>query len=528
MGYDASQILNTKIKLPAATFAARTQRLSARPSARVEESPFDDLAGVRFGSVQSIGIATEPPLPGHNSKAKPEQIFATAQLATGRWARSVAGDLYRWNDSHWELVDDLELGSDAWAWLTRHFEVEACDRAAGNCVRTIKLTKARLPSPESRRVVIACQDHYLEAVGSGASMRLVRIAPDPSMGFTSCVPIALGGAVGEEYVPGRLAGAPLLARFFDTSIPDLAVRSVIQDYVGYTLIPPSVLNLGVSLVMVGAGGDGKGLLSNLVSRVLHRHSSMAFDIGAKDGFSLQGLESGISLATVDELPINEAIASKDIKSAISGDSMSINRKGRARITVRPTARFLICGNDLPRFDHGGAAALERRFIFVPFNARLSGKDRIANLEHRIVDKESRAFLDWALAGALRVAARRVFDFDNLPEVCRKMSGETIEQSDSTLGFIREFGVAASLVDVRRKDDVYHDFVKWAESQGMRPLASQNFYKRLLSHLNAGSLEAPRAAEPGRPRMIHLAYRQYPNASRAPAPLGHDEKPPFDD
>jgi phage/plasmid-associated DNA primase len=328
----------------------------------------------------------------------------------------------------------------------------------------------------------------------------------------------------------------MLAAFLESSMPAADVRAVVQDYIGYTLIPPSVLNLGISLVMVGRGGDGKGLLSSVTSQILHRHSTMAIDLGAKDGFSLEGIEASISLATVDELPINEAILSKDLKSAISCDSMSINRKGRKRLTVRPTARFMMGGNDLPRFDHGGAAALERRFIFVPFGARLSSTDRVANLENIIIEDESQSFLDWALIGALRVAERRVFDFAKLPDICRKMSGEAIEATDSTLGFIKEFAVGPSTA-VMNKEKVYNDYLGWmsTERRGTHPLASQNFFKRLLSHLNVGEIEAPRGSELGRPRKVYLAYDQFPEVNAAPAAAAPsktesatDDKPPFDD
>lgn len=468
-----------------------------------------------------------PPLP-RDANEKIAQTFTLAQQATGRWAVNSVGDLHFWNDSYWETVDDVKLALDAWRWLTVYFGNEANDAMARQCAATLHHSPYLLPDQDAQRIVVACEDFYLEAKNDAGGVRWVRFAPDPKLGFTSCVPVKLGGNAGEEYKPGTLSSAPQFSEYLKVSLADAGVRTVVQDFIGYTMVPPSALNLGVALVMIGGGGDGKGLLSSLASRILHRQSTMAFDIGSKDGFSLEGIECGVSLATVDELPINEAIQSKDIKSAVTGDPMSINRKGKKRITVRPKARFLICGNDLPRFDHGGAAALGRRFLFVPFTARLSVKDRIANLEDLIIANEAKAFFDWALTGATRVVDRRSFDYDNLPDICRKMNGEAVEASDATLGFMREFGVAFSVESAMKKDQVYQDYLDWTENQGMKPLAQPSFYKRLISHLNVGNIEAPRGRGEGRPRCVYLAYNQFDDVAVQIETSTSNDKPPFDD
>jgi len=250
---------------------------------------------------------------------------------------------------------------------------------------------------------------------------------------------------------------------------------------------------------------------------------MALDFGSKDGFAFEGIENGISLAVVDELPINEAIASKDIKTAISGDPMSINRKGRKRLSVRPTARFMICGNSLPRFDHGGAAALRRRFLFVPFPARLGETERANNLEDRIVEDEAQAFFDWALQGALMIVKERCFDFNKLPAVCRKMSGDTMEASDQTLGFMKEFGVKVSYEHTMLKDDIYADYVEWTTSSGQKPLAASNFYARLLANLRVETIDAGRENSGKRRRKVYITYDLgAPTAEeiKAEYPAGH--------
>ena len=513
---DSPEVAKGRTKLPAMAMSSPSFQRSIELAARIS-------------ALNPNWKTDAAPLP-RDANEKIAQTFTLAQQSTGRWSVNSVGDLHFWNGSFWEAVDDVKLALDAWRWLTVYFGNEANDAMARQCAATLHHSPYLLPEQDAQRLVVACEDFYLEAIRQEAPTRWVRIDPDPKLGFTSCVPVRLGGRAGQEYTPGTLANAPMFSSYLKVSLADSGVRAVVQDFIGYTLVPPSALNLGVALVMIGGGGDGKGLLSSLASRILHRQSTMAFDIGSKDGFSLEGIEGGISLATVDELPINEAIQSKDIKSAVTGDPMSINRKGRKRITVRPKARFLICGNDLPRFDHGGAAALGRRFLFVPFTARLSVKDRIANLEDMIIASEAKAFFDWALAGATRVVDRRGFDYDNLPDICRKMNGEAVESSDATLGFMREFGVAFSVESPMKKDQVYQDYLAWTESQGLKPLAQPSFYKRLISHLNVGSIEAPRGRGEGRPRCVYLAYDQYGDDLCLPcAKTSSDETPPpFDD
>ena len=124
-----------------------------------------------------------------------------------------------------------------------------------------------------------------------------------------------------------------------------------------------------------------------------------------------------SLATarlnyVSELPVSDGASSirlseEKLKAVVSGDPITVERKHRDSYTVRPTAKLLFLGNELPPF-FDRSNGIWRRLLIVPFHNVIPEAEREADLARRILREEGSGVLNWALAGLQRLTARGGF------------------------------------------------------------------------------------------------------------------------
>lgn len=431
-----------------------------------------------------------------------EDMYAQSIEDSGLWARSEEGGLiYRWNGCYWEEIQQEAGETDALLWLRKFYPDQACDRKATACCRTARLTMPLLPPMPDGRCLIPCLDGWIEMLDG----RFVRIHPNKAIGVTHAIRATLGNlSVGAEYIPGPVSG--LFADYLNLSLPDTAVRAMIQEYVGYTLLPHSFLNLQVAMIFMGDGADGKGVMTGLM-RQLHRRTC-AMNLKSLDGFGAEGL-IGATLALVDEGPSRGVIDDERIKTMISGDALDINRKHKPSITYSPIAKWIISANDTPRFGSAGKA-IARRFLFAPWTASLDDSKRIPNLGARIAKTEIKTVLDWALAGAVALVKRGHFE---MPEPAVALKQASMRSMETVLGWMADADPKVFPNVQMPKNDIYADYVDWCHHQGQGARGAEQFWKRLRQYLGVTDAElvGPRINSNGkRVQTVRLIVHQDPD------------------
>ena len=412
------------------------------------------------------------------SKAKPddsrpaEDVYAQEIEDSKQWAKSEeCGLIFHWNGTFWEEVSEEKCQTSALRWLRENFPGQASDRKAAACYRTARLTIQHLSATEGSRCIIPCKDGWLELKNDV----FIRVVPDQSLGVTYAINATLGNMpIGAEYQTKPIQPG-LFADYLNSSLPDLEVRTMVQEYIGYTLIPSGFMNIQVAMIFIGNGGDGKGVLTGLTRR-LHR-KTCAMNLKSLDGFGSEGLV-GATLALVDEGPSRGVIDDERIKTMISGDALDINRKHKAVMTYSPVAKWIISANDTPRFGSVGQA-IDRRFLFAPWTASLTNQKRIPNLEAHIASSEMTLVLDWALAGALSLLQRGHF---SIPDSSASLKKSALKSMDTVLGWKDEAEPTYVPGIWNGKDEIYQDYVEWCRRQGQGPQRAESFWKRLRTHL----------------------------------------------
>lgn len=359
------------------------------------------------------------------SKTKIAAEFQYAQkMESDHFVTTKDEMIYCWNSSFWKLQTDSENSRHALMWLGKNVPQRAQAGTAVSCVKTALLLVKSLP-PKPKGTIVPVHGGWFKF---NNDFSITLNSPERHIGVTHCVPVKTIAPFG-EYAPVPVPANSLFARFIESSLPDPAVRELVQTYVGYTLC--SHVKHQTGHLWIGAkGSNGKSTMLNIVM-ALHE-KAVAMQLDKLDGFNLSNLV-GATLVVCDETPkgkINQQV----LKSLISGGTTSIDRKFKDVLSYQNIAKFIICANHLPALTDQ-SDAFWRRLHVVEWNQTFTGDKLVLDLEQEIIQSELHIVLDWALAGLQRLEKDGMF---TIPEASKQAVRSAKVESNNVTNWVVSF------------------------------------------------------------------------------------------
>lgn len=400
--------------------------------------------------------------------------------------RSINGcidlSLYRWTGTHWNMLEPAEANRDYldWAAGVDPSKVKVSDAKSATDTAAVKLLGeperdiGQMVAARGDSAIIPTPDGYLR-IGKDGTIRVVEA--EKNLGMTYCVPARIDsqrirdGIYTPATVPEQSAFGLFLARFF----PDMEVRALLQEACASTLLP---ICFEKALVLVGSGANGKSTLCHLL-RALHPSSAAYRLEQSKSRFGNQDIP-GRTLLIASEAPqfIGDE-AEQNIKSLVSRDVLSVDRKNRQSITVVPQATLVICANQPLRFTDRSYGS-SRKYLHIPFAVRLADNDpaRVPDYHKRITDDahEMSILLDWLLVGAQRLLARG--RLPDPPTAVQVLSDELRMETDSVFSWAKNCEVTQTHERLTLKSALYRHYADTVLDEGGKPSGAPEFWRRL--------------------------------------------------
>ena len=392
-------------------------------------------------------------------KFKP-MIFAE-YLATSGDHATADRVLYNWIGTHWMKIDDDDALKAAIKCIASTDYNNASAANANSALQTATLWLPPLKDVASTPI-IPLQNGYLHLEGSP-----ILRSHDKELGLRHVLTC--------DYAPAT-PKPEAFEKLLQTILPDNAVRSRVQEYVGYTLLPDARFQL--AQIWIGSGANGKGTLASIV-RALHGRYAAASP-SQLDKFHAAQL-IGASLIYCDEAPPQDW-CEQIIKSMISGEPIFIDRKYLPGITTRITGKWIICANHIPAIKDQ-SNGFWRRFDIVPFSVVVPAKERDPLLAEYIIKHELTGVLNWALEGLQRLLARGRFDAAPPPAMIVATQNARVE-TNSVHAWVNDAAIEVTTTSDTSKSEVYTVYSIWCRANGMVPVASPKFWKRLPDTLGA--------------------------------------------
>lgn len=387
--------------------------------------------------------------------------------------------LHEWTGTHWRMIDDEAGMRMALRWIAdgSHGVVNAANAKATHQTALLWLPSLQAPTDAA---VIPVQNGYLHLDGSPV------LRPHDKV-------LGLRHVLRCDYDP--TAPAPeAFERLLSRILPDPAVRDRVQEYIGYTLMPDARFQL--AQLWLGSGANGKGTLANIVQAL---HERIAATSPSKlDGFHA-AIVLGASLIYCDEAPPQDW-CEQTIKTMIAAESVPIDRKYLPGITTRIFGKWLILANHIPVI-RDQSTGFWRRFDIVPFTVEIPAAERDPLLATRIIKHELTGVLNWALDGLQRLLARGRFDASP-PPAMRTAKQAARTETNSVHAWVEDAGIERTLIANTSKSEVYMVYASWCRENGMIPLSSPKFWKRLPDSIGE-VFEARPVTKAGRLRLCNV-------------------------
>ena len=242
---------------------------------------------------------------------------------------------------------------------------------------------------------------------------------------------------------------------------------LLLEFMGYLFRPD--LSEQKLLLCVGDGANGKGVLFEVISALVGVENCSQVPISRfADRFTLQGTIGKVCNLTNESSHVLEEEAENVLKSYCSGDRMTIDRKHREPLEVKPTAKLLISTNALPRYNDK-SHAIWRRILLVPFDYNVDETSQIRNLADKL-KKELPGILNRALEGLDRLNACGF----TIPHGQKELMEEYRRDADPARAFLLD-NYEESLIGTHvRCSELYEAYRRFCEKTGCRPMNDRTF------------------------------------------------------
>ncbi len=437
------------------------------------------------------------PSPNNPMAVARDLVVMTKRAGTIVWWR---GDFYRWAGTHWVVWADEEVK----AWLYQETETAVYETTT----RDGKPTTAQW-APNRKKI-----GDLLDALAHGVILRRTDQNSDDgegrvafSNGVLDLESMELLHHSAERFNLHCLtfdfdpaATCPRWNKFLDEVLEaDGARIALLQEWFGYVLCGGTELQKILS--MFGPKRCGKGTVMRILTALLGPvYVAAPPTLDSLAGTFGQEKLIGTRLAVLGDVQwvgshLGEVVG---ILLSISGeDFQTVHRKNRTDWKGRLGTRFMIAGNDRPKFSNA-STALAGRMEQLQFRVSFYGRED-AGLEKRLLAELSGIF-NWALEGWRRLLRNeKRFTQSDLGRAAK----EEVERSASPVtAFVRDECVLRGGEKVEL-DELHRAYVRWRTAErleGTVPVAA--FSRNLQSSFPMVSTARVGSARIGRTQVAH--------------------------
>jgi P4 family phage/plasmid primase-like protien len=382
---------------------------------------------------------------------RPQQLddleLASRWLHKAKDVKFSAHGWMRYKDGHWHKVEDGLVSQAITRYLGRMPNTSVTANRVASVLRLAENESyVRTERWDANQDIIVCKNGTLDL----RTFELREHRPED---------YAMGG-LAFDYDPSALAEA--WDEFIGGHLgPE--VWAFLQEFAGYSLTTDTSYEL--ALWLLGAGGTGKStFLEGLTSIMGNRVGRLSLSDIERSSFALENIV-GKTLLTATEQPSTFIKQVDIINTLISGETISVNRKNKPLVDVRPTAKLAWAMNSLPKIREEGNGIF-RRLMIVKFPA-LAPQEKDPAVKERIRLLEPPGILAWAVEGLRRLRKRDGF---KIPESVRVVVQDFEHSNDPPRQFLEEVCERGDeSLHVGRKE-LYDAYAKWCKYYGFKPKA----------------------------------------------------------
>ncbi len=458
---------------------------------------------------QTLSIMTDMMGASENTEIPENKYFKVDKngivvgIYQGMYAQKIIHNDYKGNiycvngqlqdfDNNW--IDDSIIRSECITTLC-NYQISGNQQAISEGVLKILKDYTKTPCPEPVSDVIYLNNRKLIKWDS-KKKRLVEGTRKTLAAKIIDLDIDLFDVYDETYEP--LKKAKLLKKWLDGALTK-EDQITIQEFIGYCLT--SSTDAQKALFLVGAGGEGKSRIADIIMSLIGKDSISNTQLGKLDGDGFNGDIVENKLVIYDDDVSDKALEDTGyIKSLItsSGLELTLNKKYQAKFKVVNMAKVVCCSNHLPNACYDRTDGFTRRFIPIKCKRVNPNRENILPIEFAKAwnGVERDAMIVWALRGLHRVYDQN-YKFtlsDTTMETTEEMKNqnnnvklfmedcENISYNTKYAGTAYAIGKHSAI-----KDDLYSLYQMWCANNEHNSYKRKTFFTELELHFHKAGL-----------------------------------------
>lgn len=256
--------------------------------------------------------------------------------------------------------------------------------------------------------------------------------------------------------------------FYEEDIP------VIQEYLGYCLVPNTLAQ--TAMFIIGDGGEGKSRITVLMEHIIGENSLVIGKFaGLQEKFSLVSLDKQMMFID-DDISLEALDDTSNFKKIVTAETaMEVEPKGKPKYKTRLYSRILCCGNGAIQSKFDRSDGFYRRLLLCKVKpVHYDKPDRTLSDQ---LDEEIPGIINWLLEGLCRVVKNGF-----IIEPSKRMQGElqsvrdnsdTIQLFMSDDQFIEYTGEKDDKVSIKQLYDAYES---WCQDNSYLVIHKNTFGK----------------------------------------------------
>lgn len=264
------------------------------------------------------------------------------------------------------------------------------------------------------------------------------------------------------------ATCPRFQKYLIDWLPDPDVRKVMQQYLGYCLIPNTKFRK--ALFLYGKGRNGKSMLLEFVQDFFgDNKATLSYD-ALFQRFGPANLRDKV-VNIYDDTTVAFAKDTGIAKNLIAGGTISAEFKGRDHFTFTNVARFIFSAQETPRTADYTEAWYDR-WMFIHFPNKFRASNKIKTQIENDLAEEKAGIFNWMVEGLKDLMEADEFHFS---QAIMASSADYRSQNDGVARFVDMMCTEGSGTNLNL---LYKVYSVWSEYEGLRPLSKRNFTSRL--------------------------------------------------
>lgn len=267
------------------------------------------------------------------------------------------------------------------------------------------------------------------------------------------------------------ATCPRFEQYMREWLPDLKVRDVVQEFIGYCLIPNTKFRK--ALFMYGKGKNGKSMLLEFLQLFFGDHKATLSYDALFQRFGPANLK-GKLVNIFDDTTVTFAKDTGIVKNLVAGGTIAAEFKGRDHFTFTNIARFIFSAQETPKTsDH--SEAWYDRWIFVKFpNKFKPSNEKKTEIENALAEERAGIF-NWMVTGLKRLIEQDGFTHS---EELTISGQEYRSQNDGVAMFVNNMCTYDKKEIGATINTLYKIYTTWTDLEGLRSLSKRTFSERL--------------------------------------------------